>query len=77
MLRYTRTPVSLKCSLTTLRGADGAAAEFVTPAAIRSAMRREKGDKYGNRKHAQAERSLRKDLRKLEEDGLAVAKVFA
>ena len=53
------------------------AAEFVTPAAIRAAMRREKGDKYGSRKHAQAERSIRKDLRKREEDDLAVSKVFA
>lgn len=51
--------------------------EFVTPAAIRSAMRREKGDKYGNRKHAQAERSMRKELRKRDEDELAVSKVFA
>ncbi|EJF66282.1 Brix-domain-containing protein [Dichomitus squalens LYAD-421 SS1] len=50
--------------------------EFVTPAAVRSALKREKGDKYGNRKHAQAERGLRKDLRRLEEDELAVSKVF-
>ena len=40
-------------------------------------MRREKGDKYGSRKHAQAERGVRKELRKREEDDLAVAKVFA
>ena len=40
-------------------------------------MKREKGDKYGSRKHAQAERGLRKDLRRLEEDELAVSKVFA
>nr|VWP00654.1 Probable membrane NADH dehydrogenase NdhA [Ganoderma boninense] len=51
--------------------------EFVTPAAVRSAMRREKGDKYGSRKHAQAERGARKDLRRLDEDELAVSKVFA
>ena len=51
--------------------------EFVTPATVRSAMKREKGEKYGNRKHAQAERGLRKDLRRLEEDELAVSKVFA
>ena len=51
--------------------------EFVTPSAVRSAMKREKGEKYGNRKDAQAERGLRKDLRKLEEDELAVSKVFA
>ena len=52
-------------------------AEFVTPAAVRAAMKREKGDKYGARKHAQAERGLRKELRKLDEDELAVSKVFA
>ena len=40
-------------------------------------MRQERGDKYGSRKHAQAERSMRKDLRKREEDELAVAKVFS
>ncbi len=51
--------------------------EFVTPAAVRAAARREKGDKYGQRKHAQAERSVRKDLRRREEDELAVSKVFA
>ncbi|KAI0647543.1 Brix-domain-containing protein [Trametes meyenii] len=51
--------------------------EFVTPTAVRSALRREKGDKYGHRKHAQAERGLRKDRRKLAEDELAVSKVFA
>ena len=53
------------------------AAEFVTPTAVRSALKREKGDKYGHRKHAQAERSIRKDRRKLAEDELAVSKVFA
>ena len=52
-------------------------AEFVTPAAVRSAMRREKGEKYGSRKDAQAERGMRRDLRRLEEDELAVSKVFA
>ncbi len=51
--------------------------EFVTPTAVRSAVRREKGDKYGSRKDAQAERGLRKDLRKLAEDELAVSKVFS
>ncbi|KAI9061500.1 Brix-domain-containing protein [Trametes sanguinea] len=51
--------------------------EFVTPTAVRSALRREKGEKYGHRKHAQAERSLRKDRRQLGEDELAVSKVFA
>ncbi|RDX40280.1 Brix-domain-containing protein [Polyporus arcularius HHB13444] len=51
--------------------------EFVTPAAIRSAMRRAKGDKYGHRKDAQEERGMRKELRRREEDELAVGKVFA
>ena len=40
-------------------------------------MKREKGDKYGSRKHAQAERSQRKELRKRDEDELAVSRVFA
>ncbi|KAL7283775.1 hypothetical protein ACG7TL_003212 [Trametes sanguinea] len=48
--------------------------EFVTPTAVRSALRREKGEKYGHRKHAQAERNLRKDRRQLGEDELAVSK---
>ena len=51
--------------------------EFITPAAIRAATRREKGDKYGARKHAEHERGLRKELRKRGEDELAVSKVFA
>ncbi|KAH9928542.1 Brix-domain-containing protein [Epithele typhae] len=51
--------------------------EFVTPAAVRAAMKREKGDKYGSRKDAQAERGVRKELRRREEDELAVSKVFA
>lgn len=52
-------------------------AEFVTPTSIRSAQRREKGSKYAVRKHAQSERSGRQEGRRLEEDELAVAKVFA
>lgn len=51
--------------------------EFVTPTAVRSAAKREKGEKYGHRKDAQAERGVRKDQRKLDEDELATSKVFA
>ncbi|KAI0086132.1 Brix-domain-containing protein [Irpex rosettiformis] len=51
--------------------------EFVSPAAVRSALRREKGDKYGSRKDAEQERNTRREARKLEEDELAVAKVFS
>ncbi|KAI0053870.1 Brix-domain-containing protein [Auriscalpium vulgare] len=51
--------------------------EFVTPAAVRSAVRREKGSKYRERKLAQSERAGRKEERKLDEDELAVSKVFA
>ncbi|KAJ3548160.1 hypothetical protein NM688_g5329 [Phlebia brevispora] len=51
--------------------------EFVSPAAVRSLIRREKGEKYGNRKHAEEEQARRKEIRKLEENELAVSKVFA
>ena len=51
--------------------------EFVSPAAVRSAIRREKGDKYKKRKDTEAERSERREDRRREEDELAVHKVFA
>lgn len=51
--------------------------EFVPPAVVRSATRREKGDRYRERKLAQAERAGRKEMRVLPEDELAVSKVFA
>ncbi|KAF9817851.1 hypothetical protein IEO21_03193 [Rhodonia placenta] len=51
--------------------------EFISPAAVRSALKREKGDKYGKRKDAEQERVGRKELRRLEEDELAVSKVFS
>ncbi|KAF7294798.1 Ribosome biogenesis protein BRX1 like protein [Mycena indigotica] len=51
--------------------------EFISPTAVRSAIRREKGAKYGQRKDAQLENSRRKELRKRDEDELAVSKVFA
>jgi ribosome biogenesis protein BRX1 len=51
--------------------------EFISPTAIRSAIRREKGGKYKYRKDTQAESTRRKEMRKLGEDDLAVSKVFA
>lgn len=51
--------------------------EFISPTAIRSAIRREKGGKYNYRKDTQAETARRKEMRKLGEDDLAVSKVFA
>ncbi|KAI0311598.1 ribosome biogenesis protein BRX1 [Amylostereum chailletii] len=51
--------------------------EFISPTAVRSAMRREKGNRYKERRQAETERLGRKDVRKLEEDELAVSKVFS
>ena len=51
--------------------------EFISPAAVRSALKRKAGDKYKKRKNAQTESRLRADKRRLEEDDLAVAKIFA
>ncbi|KAF8350510.1 Brix domain-containing protein [Amanita rubescens] len=51
--------------------------EFVSPSAVRSMLRREKGSKYNKRKDAEQETMRRKQLRKLPEDELAVSKVFA
>ncbi|KAG6898641.1 hypothetical protein C0993_005408 [Termitomyces sp. T159_Od127] len=51
--------------------------EFVSPSAVRSALRREKGHKYGQRKDAVEEGQRRKAMRMREEDDLAVHKVFA
>lgn len=53
------------------------AAEFVSPAAVRSIAKREKADKYGSRKIAEEERSGRKEGRRRDEDELAVSKVFS
>ena len=39
-------------------------------------MKREKGNRYAVRQHAQAERKGRKENRRLEEDPLAVSKIF-
>lgn len=51
--------------------------EFVSPAVVRSAMRREKGERYKDRRQAKEERTDRKVARALPEDELAVSKVFA
>lgn len=51
--------------------------EFVSPAAVRSAARRSKGDGYRIRKEAEEEAAKRKQLRHRQEDDLAVSKVFA
>lgn len=51
--------------------------EFVTPTAIRSLLRQKKGDKYNSRKDSQEESARRKELRRREEEVLAVSKVFA
>jgi hypothetical protein len=56
---------------------DGSGPEFVSPTAIRSAIRREKGKKYNMRKDAQLESSKRREGRKRNEDELAVSKVFS
>lgn len=51
--------------------------EFVSPSLVRSARRKEKGERYKERKLAQQEQGIRRTERKREEDPLAVAKVFA
>ncbi len=52
-------------------------AEFVSPSLVRSARRKERGEKYKDRKLGQQERGIRRTERKREEDPLAVTKVFA
>lgn len=74
--RFVLTPIRI------FEGAFGGATvysnpEFVSPAAIRSALNKERGSKYGMRKLAEQERHARKEGRKLDEDELAVSKVFA
>ena len=51
-------------------------AEFITPTAIRKMVKQSKGDSYGKRKDAQHDHARRKVLRRMEEDVLAVPKVF-
>ncbi|KAF7323122.1 Ribosome biogenesis protein BRX1 [Mycena chlorophos] len=74
--RFVLTPIRI------FEGAFGGATvfsnpEFISPTAVRSAIRREKGAKYGQRKDAEIESSRRKESRKRDEDALAVSKVFA
>ncbi|KAJ7172247.1 ribosome biogenesis protein BRX1 [Mycena filopes] len=74
--RFVLTPIRI------FEGAFGGATvfsnpEFISPTAVRSAIRREQGTKYGQRKDAEQESSQRKELRKRDEDELAVSKVFA
>lgn len=53
------------------------AIEFISPAAVRSALKRSKGDGYRMRKDAEEKSAKRKELRKRGDDDLAVSKVFA
>jgi len=74
--RFVLTPIRI------FEGAFGGATvfsnpEFVPPAAARSTLKRKAGDKYKNRKEAQAESKFRSDKRRRPEDDLAVSKVFA
>ncbi|KAH9950254.1 ribosome biogenesis protein BRX1 [Amylocystis lapponica] len=74
--RFVLTPIRI------FEGAFGGATvysnpEFISPTAVRSALKREKGNKYKSRKHAELERSGRQEGRKRDEDELAVAKVFS
>lgn len=74
--RFVLTPIRI------FEGAFGGATvfsnpEFISPSAVRSAIRREQGTKYGHRKDTEQESSRRKELRKRGEDELAVSKVFA
>ncbi|EJU04287.1 Brix-domain-containing protein [Dacryopinax primogenitus] len=51
--------------------------EFVSPAAVRAAVRRKQGESYRLRKEAQMDKGVRKEKQKMPEDELAVRKVFA
>ncbi|PFH54146.1 hypothetical protein AMATHDRAFT_135796 [Amanita thiersii Skay4041] len=51
--------------------------EFVSPAAVRSILRSQKGDRYNKRKDAEEEAKRRKAMRQRCDDELAVSKVFA
>jgi ribosome biogenesis protein BRX1 len=74
--RFVLTPIRI------FEGAFGGATvfsnpEFISPAAVRSAMKRSKGDGYRMRKDAEQESTKRRELRRRDEDDLAVSKVFA
>ena len=76
-LQFSLTPVRLPSSTCGQLLFHYISLEFISPTAIRSAIRREKGGKYKYRKDTQAETTRRKEMRKLGEDDLAVSKVFA
>ncbi|KAI0283082.1 Brix domain-containing protein [Russula aff. rugulosa BPL654] len=74
--RFVLTPIRI------FEGAFGGATvfanpEFVPPSLVRSARRKDKGERYKERKLAQQEQGIRRTERKREEDPLAVAKVFS
>ncbi|THU82876.1 ribosome biogenesis protein BRX1 [Dendrothele bispora CBS 962.96] len=74
--RFVLTPIRI------FEGAFGGATvysnpEFVSPAAVRSAIRREQSKKYNVRKDAEDAALSRKERRQRDEDELAVSKVFA
>ncbi|KAJ3822479.1 ribosome biogenesis protein BRX1 [Lentinula raphanica] len=74
--RFVLTPIRI------FEGAFGGATvysnpEFITPAAIRTAIRKEQGKKYNIRKDAEQASSMRKESRRRAEDELAVSKMFA
>ncbi|KAF8163528.1 ribosome biogenesis protein BRX1 [Crassisporium funariophilum] len=73
--RFVLTPIRI------FEGAFGGATvfsnpEFISPGAVRTAMRREKGGKYNQRKDAEEETDRRRVQRRRSEDELAVPKVF-
>lgn len=51
--------------------------EFISPATVRSALKRKAGDKYRSRKDAEIQSEHRAKIRRLSEDDLAVRTVFA
>lgn len=51
--------------------------EFISPTAVRSAIRQEKGEKYRQRKEEELERQERREDQELSEDELAVRNVFS
>ncbi|KZO98936.1 ribosome biogenesis protein BRX1 [Calocera viscosa TUFC12733] len=51
--------------------------EFVSPAAVRSAVRREQGQAYRLRKEAQMDKGSRRERQRMPEDELAVSKIFS
>jgi ribosome biogenesis protein BRX1 len=75
--QYTRTLVSRGSHCSVKRLMEHHSTEFISPAAVRSAFRRQKGGKYNYRKDAEEAGSRRKEARKRGEDELAVSKVFA